>query len=192
MEILKLNIDLIKPYWRNPRKNEKAVDAVVESIRRYGMNVPLVVDANHVILTGHTRYKALRRLGVSEVPVIVMDMDEKKARQFRIADNKAHEFSEWSVDQLKEEMEGLLADTESHEALVKLFGEVDWREMLALSSMLPDANENELGKAGMKPMGVAPVEPTPGGSSNTEPTVTVICPHCLEDCHLTKKDFDPK
>ncbi len=182
LEIKSISIDLVKPYWRNPRKNENAVDAVVESIKEFGMNVPLVVDKEHVILTGHTRYKALRRLGVKEIPVIVVDLPERKARQFRIADNKTHEFSEWDVDKLKLELEELMDSAKEKATLSKVFGEANWTEMLALSSLLPDADS--LAGVGKKTKGTAE-----GGAFNKGATVTVICPHCLEDNVLTAKDF---
>jgi ParB-like chromosome segregation protein Spo0J len=185
MEIVSVNIDVVKPYWRNPRKNESAVDSVVESIREFGMNVPLVLDKNYVILTGHTRYKALRRLGAVNIPCIIVDLSESDARRFRIADNKAREFSEWDIDKLKDEIVALSEDAEEASKLSKIFGDVDWREMLALSSLLPDADS--LGKAGKKTKGkeLAPASPSTG-------TVSVICPHCLEDNLLTQKDFDQK
>jgi|SRR5690606_39181955 len=104
MNIQTINIDLIKPYWRNPRKNEKAVAAVKESIRKYGYNQPIVVDKKYTIIVGHTRYKALRELGYTEVPVVVLDLPEKKAKQYRIADNKTAEKADWDQDLLMFEL----------------------------------------------------------------------------------------
>lgn len=104
MKIEKRNIDLIKPYWRNPRNNDKALEAVKESIRRYGYNQPIVVDTENVIIAGHTRYKALRQLGYKNVAVVVLDIDEDKAKQYRIADNKTAEMSEWDDDLLMFEL----------------------------------------------------------------------------------------
>lgn len=104
MKIEKRNIDLIKPYWRNPRNNDKALEAVKESIRRYGYNQPIVVDTENVIIAGHTRYKALRQLGYKSIAVVVLDIDEDKAKQYRIADNKTAEMSEWDDDLLMFEL----------------------------------------------------------------------------------------
>jgi ParB-like chromosome segregation protein Spo0J len=191
MEIKLTSLDLIKPYWRNPRKNEAAVAAVMESIRLYGMNVPIVVDTDMVILTGHTRYKALRRLNATQAPVIVVNVDEANARRFRIADNKAHEFSEWNLDLLKDELTSMLEDAESKANFGKVFGDADWREMLSLSSLLPDADEMN-----------APLPPGVGSKISgqeikpaeqvdaPDETVTLICPHCLADNVVKKKDFD--
>lgn len=63
MEIAKLPLDQIKPYPRNPRKNNQAVEAVAESIRQCGYIAPIIVDEDGTILAGHTRYMALRELG---------------------------------------------------------------------------------------------------------------------------------
>lgn len=105
MDIVKKNIDTIKPYWRNPRKNgEKAVKAVKDSIKKYGYNQPIVIDKDNVIIAGHTRYKAIRELGYKDVPVVVLDISEDKAKQYRIADNKAAEKSEWDDDLLMFEL----------------------------------------------------------------------------------------
>lgn len=105
----KINIEVlpigsIKPYWRNPRKNQKTVDALVQSIQKYGFNVPLVLDRNHVIITGHARYKALMQLGWTDVPCVISDMSETLAKEYRIADNKTSEISEWDRQQLEFEL----------------------------------------------------------------------------------------
>lgn len=104
MNIQNIHIDHIRPYWRNPRKNEKAVEAVKKSIEEYGFNSPIVVDKNFVIIAGHVRYKALRELGYSEVPCVVLDISEEKAKQYRIADNKTSELADWDTDKLMFEL----------------------------------------------------------------------------------------
>lgn len=68
MNIQDLPLDRIIPYADNPRDNSGAVDAVAESIKQFGFNVPLVLDRDHVIITGHTRYKAAQKMGLSSVP----------------------------------------------------------------------------------------------------------------------------
>lgn len=104
MNIQKLNIDLVKPYWRNPRKIEKAVEAVKQSIQKYGYNSPIIVDQKNVIIAGHVRYKALRELGYQEINCVVLDISEEKAKQYRIADNKSAEKAEWDKDSLLYEL----------------------------------------------------------------------------------------
>jgi hypothetical protein len=108
MKIVIKHIDELKPYEKNPRYNEGTVDMVVESIKKYGFNVPLVIDGNNTIVAGHTRYKALKKMQIDEVPCVVVDyLSEKEIRAFRIADNKIAEYSEWDMLTLTEEMADL-------------------------------------------------------------------------------------
>jgi ParB-like chromosome segregation protein Spo0J len=62
-------IERVKPYFRNPRVNDSAVDAVAASLKEFGWRQPIVVDAEGVIVVGHTRWKAAKKLGVAQVPV---------------------------------------------------------------------------------------------------------------------------
>lgn len=94
MEVITLAIDQIKPYSNNPRINTKSIKLLEESIQRYGFLVPITVDKDHVIVTGHSRYSAARNLDLKELPVIVLDLPDLKIREYRIADNKVGEFSE--------------------------------------------------------------------------------------------------
>ncbi|HOM98556.1 MAG TPA: DNA methyltransferase [Acetomicrobium sp.] len=99
--------DLI-PYANNPRRNDAAVDKVVESIREFGFKNPIIVDGNNEIIAGHTRLKAAEKLGMEEVPTIkAEDLTPEQVRAFRIADNKTHEFAEWDMDLLREELDGV-------------------------------------------------------------------------------------
>lgn len=105
----------IRPYERNPRKNENAVEAVAESIRRFGWQQPIVVDEEGVILAGHTRYKAAELLGLDEVPVLVArGLTEEQARAYRLADNRLAELALWDFDKLEEEL-GKLEDFDFEE-----------------------------------------------------------------------------
>ena len=88
--------DLI-PYERNPRRNDKAVDVVANSIREFGFRVPIIVDRERVIICGHTRRLAALELGLAEVPVIVANgLTEDQIRAYRLADNRVAELAEWS------------------------------------------------------------------------------------------------
>jgi hypothetical protein len=93
-----VHIDTLVPYWRNPRKNDVAVEKVKESIREYGYQSPIVVDEKMTIIAGHTRYRALKELGYTDIPVLVSDMDPKKAKEYRIIDNRAAEYATWTDD----------------------------------------------------------------------------------------------
>jgi hypothetical protein len=97
-------IEAIRPYWRNPRKNEAAIPAVKASIERYGLNQPLVVDAKGVIVVGHTRYRALVELGVKEVPVVRPKLTRRQASEYRVADNASGEIATWDRDSLIPEL----------------------------------------------------------------------------------------
>ena len=99
--------DLI-PYENNPRKNEDAVEKVAMSIKEYGFRQPIVIDEEGVIITGHTRLKAAKVLGLDEVPVIVAsDLTEEQVKAYRIADNKVSDFSIWDNKKLLEELEDI-------------------------------------------------------------------------------------
>jgi site-specific DNA-methyltransferase (adenine-specific) len=108
MDIQYLPISEVKPYDRNPRFNDQAVEAVAKSITEYGFLNPIVVDADHVIICGHTRYRAALFLKLSEVPVIVADkLMPEQVKAYRIADNKTSEFATWDWDALTLEIKEL-------------------------------------------------------------------------------------
>lgn len=101
-------IEDVVPYEKNPRLNDQAVDAVASSIREFGFKVPIVVDGKGVVITGHTRLKAAKTLGLTEVPVIVADdLDDTKTKAFRLADNKVAEIADWDESLLIKELEEL-------------------------------------------------------------------------------------
>ena len=109
MEIINKKTNEIKPYENNPRKNDEAIKYVAESIKQFGFKVPIVIDKNGVIVAGHTRYKASKKLGLEEVPCIVADdLNEEQIKAFRLADNKVAEKSEWNFDLLDEELGDIL------------------------------------------------------------------------------------
>lgn len=108
MEIINIAIRDIHPYPNNPRKNSDAVDAVAESIRQCGYCAPIIVDEGHIILAGHTRYKALKKLGWKECPVLLLrGMSDEQKRKYRLLDNKTGELATWDLDALAEELEAL-------------------------------------------------------------------------------------
>lgn len=107
MQILNLSLDEIKPYENNPRVNTPAVDAVANSIREFGFTVPIVIDAAHVIIAGHTRLYAARKLGLTEAPVVIAELDERAAKALRIADNKVAEIAKWDKDLLNIELRAI-------------------------------------------------------------------------------------
>lgn len=109
MQIEMWDIERIKEYQQNPRLiGEQAVDAVAASIKQFGFKVPVIVDTDGVLIAGHTRVRAARRLGLKEVPVIrAGDLTPEQVRAFRIADNKLHELATWDMELLPIELSEL-------------------------------------------------------------------------------------
>ena len=108
MDIVEKKLADIKPYEKNPRKNDNAVDEVANSIKEFGFKVPIVIDKDNVIVCGHTRYKASKKLGLEVVPcVIADDLTEEQIKAYRLADNKVSELAEWDIDLLGEELDGI-------------------------------------------------------------------------------------
>lgn len=92
MQIVMKLLDEIRPYEKNPRKNDAAVDGVAASIREFGFKVPIIIDAAGTIIAGHTRYKAAKKLGLESVPCIQADdLSPEQVRAYRLADNKVAE-----------------------------------------------------------------------------------------------------
>lgn len=109
MQVEEINVNVLTPYGKNPRKNDASVDRVAESIKEFGFKVPIVIDKDNVVVTGHTRLKAAKKLKMKKVPCIrADDLSDEQVRAFRLADNKAGESSEWDFGMLGEELDGIL------------------------------------------------------------------------------------
>lgn len=108
MELKRVALSAIKPYPGNPRINDEAVDAVAESIRQCGYCAPIVVDENMVILAGHTRHKALCKLGYEDAEVVVREgLTGEQKRKYRVLDNKTNEIAGWDFALLEQELDGM-------------------------------------------------------------------------------------
>lgn len=108
MNIKNKKINELTPYENNPRFNDGAVDAVAASIEQFGFLVPIVVDENGVIASGHTRYKAAKQLGIKTVPcVVASDLTDEQVKAFRLADNKVGELADWDNDKLIVELDDI-------------------------------------------------------------------------------------
>lgn len=108
MQVETWPIDRLIPYDKNPRLNDDAVEAVARSIQEFGFRQPIVVDDEGVIIIGHTRLKAARKLGLTEVPVhVARGLTPEKIKALRIADNKTAEIAEWNLELLPIELSEL-------------------------------------------------------------------------------------
>ena len=147
-------IGRVRPYEGNPRRNDDAVPKVAASIEEFGWKQPIVVDADGVIIAGHTRYKAAQALGLETVPVVVAsDLTPEQCAAYRLADNKTSELAEWDYQLLAEELDGLLGfDMERF----GFDGEVDVDALFTDDA--PEAAASDDGEGGGKRM--------------------VTCPHC--------------
>ena len=139
MKVQYVPIGQVKPYENNPRKNKAAVDYVANSIKEFGWRQPIVTDKDFVIIVGHTRLQAAKKLKLKEVPVLVADdMTEEQAKAYRLADNKTAEFAEWDFDLLNDELLNLDMD-------MTLFGFEDSEEeepQEIIEDEIPEAAES--------------------------------------------------
>jgi hypothetical protein len=160
-----LPIEKVQPYFRNPRRiPSEAVEAVAESIRRYGYQQPIVVDKDDVIIVGHTRLQALQRLGWKEVPVYVSDLPEDKAREYRLVDNRTSEMTDWDHETLVMELREFETSL-----LSQFFPDVD----LEVGQIDDAVSQQNVDDASRKVTSV-----TEADKANTH-TTQVVCPACF-------------
>jgi len=180
MKIEKLNINQIKPYWNNPRKNTDAVQAIKNSIERYGYNSPIAVDKDNVIIAGHTRFMALNEMGREEIEIIRLDLNEQKAKEYRIIDNKSSELSLWDNDALMKEL----------------------REISDIDSMKEFFPQQNLDNIINDNLELKPIEYTEESfnnsmqsesdrfvSNNEDSLHKVMCPHCLKEHYINRSEL---
>ncbi len=105
MQIVEKKVTELKAYEKNPRKNDNAVGPVAESIKQFGFKVPIIIDKDNVIVAGHTRLKAAKKLGMKTVPCIVADdLTPEQIKAFRVADNSSAQIASWDLELLKDEL----------------------------------------------------------------------------------------
>ena len=185
MKTVMLNITQIKPYWRNPRRNDDAIAAVKQSIQDYGFNQPLILDGDNVIIAGHTRYKALQELGVTKVPCIIKDdLSAQDAKAYRIADNKTSELATWDMDKLIPE----LREIEAIDNIEIYFPTVSLDDLLkdtAGATNYTPPTQEAIGKVEHK----LQAEFSDRSAEKQSQYIEVICPHCTESFHLDKAEI---
>lgn len=102
-------IEQIKPYENNPRINDDAVHETANSIKEFGWQQPIVVDKDNVIIVGHTRLKAAKKLKLKKVPVVIADtLSEQQVKAYRLADNKTGELADWDMELLDIELDDIV------------------------------------------------------------------------------------
>lgn len=103
--VVEKSIDTLKPYENNPRRKARAVEAVANSIKEFGFKVPIVIDADNIVVAGHTRLEACKKLGMKKVFCVVADdLTDQQIKAFRIADNKVSEVASWDYEKLENEV----------------------------------------------------------------------------------------
>lgn len=108
MKVIEIDINNIKEYENNPRNNEVSIEPVARSIEEFGFKVPIIIDKNNIIVAGHTRLKAAKKLKFKTIPcVIAEDLTNDQIKAFRLADNKTSELAEWDFEKLEEELKEL-------------------------------------------------------------------------------------
>lgn len=146
-------IDRPTPYDKNPRKiTDKAVDKVAEAIKQFGFRQPIVVDKAGVIVVGHTRLRAAKKLGFKEVPVHTADLTPEQAKAYRLADNRVGEETSWLDDQLAQELLALqelgvdlsITGFDERELLTYLSND----EELAEADKVPEVPEDPVSQVG--------------------------------------------
>ena len=166
MKIEELKVSDLIPYENNPRKNEGAVDAVAESIREFGFKVPIVVDKENVIVSGHTRLAAAKKIGLETVPAVRADqLTEEQIKAFRLADNKTSELGEWDLEALSDCLASLEGNDLSRFGFVASEYETpdysDYFSEVSFEGQKKEANERE--REGVK---------------EAQEDDLLTCPHC--------------
>ena len=154
--------DQVKPYEANPRQNDQAVEAVANSIREFGFRQPIVVDADGVIIVGHTRWKAAKALGLEKVPVhVARDLTPEQVRAYRLADNATADLADWDYELLSIELAAIIPE----------FQNIDWSSLGFSADVLRQASISE----------TTPCEgaAAPSSESTTAPQPNVIVRLCI-------------
>lgn len=147
MKIEIVDINSIQPYKNNPRKiSETAINKVANSIKEFGFRQPIVVDKDKVIVVGHTRFNASKKLGLKEVPITIADnLNQEQINAYRIADNRTNEDAEWDYKLLQEEFSNLVDEKFNLE--LTGFNEDELKKYLAMEEDfevdLPEINDED-------------------------------------------------
>ena len=169
----------LKPYPNNPRKiPEEAVNRVAESIELFGWQQPIVVDENDVVVVGHTRLQAAKRLGIEQVPVHVIEgVSEEKIKEYRLVDNRTGEMSEWDHESLSTELR------EFDDDLVESFFPDADLEISTIEGAREEPSEVEIMQGQERAESVTPM------SEGMTHTTEVVCPKCYQEFQVRTKSL---
>jgi len=209
MDVRTIPLSDIRPYHRNPQEHtDKSSDALQESIRKFGFRVPVVLDSDDTIVTGHGRFQAVQQLEgeltgrierlrevdrddladnlaiVNEGKLFVtyeQELDGRTLDEFRISDNKIAEESDWDFDLLESELETLDTDDVVGYTDEDLAGIIEDFEVEADDEPELDDSDDEF-------------DDTVGATEEDEPVVELVCPECLEsvevDAEIALREFE--
>lgn len=137
IKIIEKDINELIPYENNARINDKAIDIVANSIQEFGFKNPCIIDSNNVLVAGHTRVEACKKLGIKKVPCIVADdLTEEQIKAFRIADNSSAQVAEWDMEKLMKELDSIDYD-------MAQFGLAEQLEEITNELLKQETNEND-------------------------------------------------
>jgi hypothetical protein len=189
MEINDTPLGDITPYEQNARRiTAETVEKVASSISEFGWRQPIVVDGEGVIIAGHVRYLAAKRLALKTVPVHVADdLTEQQVNTYRLADNRLHDETEWDFDVLGTVLGDLLDD----ETDLRFSG-FDEDEVTRILTGPGTAFEPTLTPTtGATETTSADVERAQsnmeGRFSGNPDTIDVICPECALEFEISKQ-----
>lgn len=190
MEVVWRPISEVVPYDRNPRiMTEAAIRKVAGSIKKFGWQQAIVVDADGVIVAGHTRLEAAKLLGMTEVPVkVASDLTPDQVRAYRIADNRVAEETEWAKDLLQIEMSEL-AEMDMDPSELG-FDEDDLKQLLdgTWSPVLDPAKARDQVTGADVEKAKAGLEDRPADAAKLD-LVQMTCPHCGETYNVERRSI---
>ena len=137
LRIEEIELEKLHPWENNPRINDHAVEAVAKSISSFGFNVPIICDQNHTIVAGHTRWKAAKKLGMTHIPVIIVELTETQRKAFSVADNKTAEIADWDYPKLRD----ILEELKNEDVNIRTLGFTSDEIRHLLFNEYPDENE---------------------------------------------------
>jgi len=153
MKIELISLDSLIPFENNPRKGLN-IDKVAASIKEFGFQQPIVINKNKIILAGHTRYFASKKLNLTEVPCIIAELNELKQKAYRIADNKVAQDNYWDFDKLELEFNDLLDN--NYDLINTGFDKAELDNLINKTIKDENNSDNEITEKNLEPSNKCP------------------------------------